>query len=205
MVKREIWIYIEGAERGVASNRLREGFRKFLDSLYLLAQQKGIKFHPPVMCGSGVETYKDFQTGLQANGQAINILLVDAEKPVQPNIDPWRHLNFGSCGLDDSYCHLMAQTMEAWFVADKNALADFYQQGFNQSALPQNPRVEDVPKKDLLDGLRKATAKTQKKKPYHKTIHAPEILKRLDVAKVRQAAPHCERLFKTLTEKMTEL
>lgn len=200
-MKREIWIYIEGAGRGPGATYLREGFRRFFDSLYLLAQRSGIKFHPPVMCGSGVEAYKDFQTGVRANKQAINILLVDAERPVQDNAGPWDHLKCDSLGLDDSHCHLMAQTMEAWLIADKDALADFYQKGFNRNALPLNPRVEEILKNDLFDGLRNATAKTQKGR-YHKTQHAPEILKRLDVAKVRQAAPHCERLFKTLTEKM---
>lgn len=201
-MKREILIYIEGAEKGPAANRLRTGFRAFLAPLYELAQQKGIKLHPPIMCGSGIEAYKDFQTGLRSNKQAINILLVDAEKPVTENISAWGHLNCDSLGLDDSHCHLMVQTMEAWLIADKVALAEFYQQGFNQNALPQNPRVEEVSKTDLLDGLRRATEKTSKGR-YHKTIHAPEILKRLDVAKVRQAASHCERLFQTLTEKMS--
>lgn len=200
-MKKEIWIYIEGAGKGPAANRLRTGFRAFLNPLYELAQQKGIKFHPPIMCGSGVEAYKDFQTGLRSNNQAINILLVDAEKPVTEN-SAWIHLKWDSLGLDDSHCHLMAQAMEAWLVADKDALSDFYKQGFNQNALPQNPRVEEIPKADLFDGLRRATEKTSKWQ-YHKTIHAPEILKRLDVGKVRQAAPHCERLFKTLTEKMS--
>lgn len=200
-MKTEIWIYIEGAEKGAAANRLRSGFRKFLDPAYELAQQKGIKFHPPVMCGSGVEAYKDFQTGLCSNKQAINILLVDAEKPVA-DVSTWAHLKWDSLGLDDSHCHLMAQTMEAWLVADQTALADFYKQNFKPNALPQNPCVEEIPKADLFDGLHRATEKTAKGR-YHKTIHAPEILKRLNVAKVRQAAPHCDRLFKTLTEKMS--
>ncbi|MBL8189287.1 MAG: DUF4276 family protein [Acidobacteria bacterium] len=200
-MKKEIWIYIEGAEKGPAANRLRTGFRAFLAPLYELAQQKGIKFHPPIMCGSGVEAYKDFQTGLRSNKHAINILLVDSEKPVSENAGAWAHLNWDSLGLDDSHCHLMAQTMEAWLIADKSALADFYQQGFSPNALPQNPRVEEIPKADLLSGLHRATEKTSKGR-YHKTIHAPEILKRLDVAKVRQAAWYCDRLFQTLTEKM---
>ncbi len=195
-MKKEIWIYIEG------SKSLRTAFREFLKPLYELAREKGIKFHPPVMCGSGYEAYEDFKTGFQTNGLAINILLVDSEKPVAENVGTWTHLKWNSLGLDDSHCHLMAQTMEAWLIADKAALTDFYKQGFNQNALPQNPRVEEIPKTDLLDNLRRATEKASKGR-YHKTIHAPEILKRLDVAKVREAAPYCERLFQTLTEKMS--
>lgn len=202
MVKKEIRLYIEGAAKGSEASRLRTGFRGFLDSLYQLAQQNGFKFHPPITCGSGDEAYKDFKDACNRHKDAMIFLLVDAEKAVAENASPWKHLRCDSLGLDDLHCHLMAQTMEAWLIADKDALADFYQKGFNRTALPQNPRVEEISKKELFDGLRNATAKTQKGR-YHKTQHGPEILKRLDVAKVRQAAPYCERLFKTLTEKMS--
>ncbi len=200
-MKKEIRLYIEGAAKGGEAARLRQGFRVFLDSLYQLAQQKGFRFHTPITCGSGDEAYKDFKDARNRHKDALIFLLVDSEKAVGENVSPWTHLNWDSLGLDDSYCHLMAQTMEAWLVADKAALADFYKQGFNQNALPQSLRVEEIPKADLFDGLRRATEKTSKGR-YHKTIHAPEILKLLDVAKVRKAARHCERLFQTLTEKM---
>ncbi len=200
-MKKEIRLYIEGAAKGSEAAKLRAGFRVFLDSLYQLAQQKGFRFHPPITCGSGDEAYQDFKDARNRHKEAMIFLLVDAEKAVGENVTPWAHLKWDSLGLDDSHCHLMAQTMESWLIADKVALADFYKQGFNPNALPQNPRIEEIPKTDLFDGLHRATEKTSKGR-YHKTIHAPEILKRLDVAKVRQAAPHCERLFQTLTEKM---
>lgn len=202
MVKKEIRLYIEGAAKSSEAAQLRAGFRVFLDSLYQLAQHSGFKFHPPITCGSGDEAYKDFKDACNRHKDAMIFLLVDAEKAVAENVSPWAHLNCDSLGLDDSHCHLMAQAMEAWLIADKDALASFYQKDFNRNSLPQNPRVEEIPKNDLLDGLRNATAKTQKGR-YHKTQHAPEILKRLDVGKVRQAAPHCDRLFKILMEKMS--
>lgn len=201
-MKKEVRLYIEGAATSAEAAKLRAGFRVFLDSLYQLAQQKGFRFHPPITCGGGDEAYKDFKSACNRHKDAMIFLLVDAEKTVLEGVGPWAHLKCDSLGLDDSHCHLMAQTMEAWLIADKEALADFYQKDFNRNALPQNPRVEEIPKKDLFDGLRNATAKTTKGR-YHKTQHAPEILKRLNVAKVRKAAPHCDRLFQTLTEKMT--
>jgi hypothetical protein len=202
MVKKEIRIYIEGVERGIEAARMREGFRKFLDQLYQLAQQNGFRFHPPVLCGSGQNAYKEFKVALKRNKGAVNFLLVDSEGPVADGASPWAHLNCDSFGLDDSHCHLMAQAMEAWLVADPKALKDFYEKDFNEKALPANPQVEQIPKKDLFDGLHNATAKTKKGK-YHKTRHAPEILKRLDVDRVCKAAPYCERLFKTLTATMS--
>lgn len=201
-MKKEIRLYIEGAAKSSEAARLREGFRVFLDPLYQLARQKGFRFHQPITCASGLEAYEEFKVARKVHKDAILFLLVDSETPIVDNTAPWAHLKWDPLGLDDLHCHLMAQSMEAWLVADKVALADFYKQGFNQNALPQNPHVEEIPKKDLIDGLRKATAKTQKKKPYHKTEHAPEILKRLNVKTVCDAAPHCKRLFDTLTEKM---
>lgn len=201
-MKKEIRLYIEGAAKGSEAVRLREGLRTFLDSLYRIAQQNGFRFHPPITCSNGAGTYEDFKDACSRHKDAMIFLLVDAESAVAEGANPWTHLKCDSLGLDDSHCHLMAQTMEAWLIADKEALADFYQKDFNRNALPQNPRVEEIPKKDLFDGLRNATAKTTKGR-YHKTQHAPEILKRLNVAKVRKAAPHCDRLFQTLTEKMT--
>ena len=203
MVKREIRIYIEGAERGSQAVRMREGFRTFLDSLYQLAQQRGFRFHPPVMCGSGENAYKEFKAALKRNKHAINFLLVDAEGPVAKNISPWAHLKWGSLGLDDSHCHLMVQAMEAWLLADKEALKRYYDdRDFNEKSLPANPQVEQIPKNDLFAGLEHATAKTRKGK-YHKTRHAPEVLKRLDVGTVCRAAPYCDRLFKTIESKMS--
>jgi Domain of unknown function (DUF4276) len=199
-VKKEIRIYVEGAERGKEEARLREGFRKFLDELYQSARQNGFRFHPPIMCGSGSDAYMDFKKAVRRNRDALNFLLVDSQKPVSDGDGPWAHLNCDSLGLDDSNCHLMAQAMEAWLIADMEALKEVYGKGFNENALPKSP-VEHIAVKDLIDSLKKATANTQKGK-YHKTRHAPEILKKLNVTKVRQAAPYCDRLFKTLAEKL---
>jgi hypothetical protein len=101
-LKKEIRIYIEGAERGKEEARLREGFRTFLDELYQLARQKGFRFHPPIMCGASNDAYRDFKKAIRSNRDALNFLLVDSEKPVAENVGPWTHLNCDSLGLDDS-------------------------------------------------------------------------------------------------------
>jgi hypothetical protein len=99
----------------------------------------------------------------------------------------------------------MVQTMETWFIADINALMTFYGQGFREdkihSALTRYTNVEQVSKATVQVMLAAATRPTERGK-YHKTNHAPKLLELLDVSKVRQASPYCDRLFTKLQEKM---
>jgi len=88
--------------------------------------------------------------------------------------------------------------MEAWLIADPDALARFYGADFRRTAIPDNPNVEEIDKAQLLSDLKTATRDTTKGE-YHKTRHAPQILGELDASQVRSAAPHCERLFSTLS------
>jgi hypothetical protein len=97
----------------------------------------------------------------------------------------------------------MVQVMESWFLADPEALTRYYREGFAINALKKNPKVEEIPKDDVLKCLKQATRKT-KKRAYHKTGHAPGILELLDSNKVRKAAPHCDRLFQDLLAKIAE-
>jgi hypothetical protein len=52
-----------------------------------------------------------------------------------------------------------------------------------------------------MAALTKATRATQKGE-YHKMRHSPLILERLDPAKVRARAPHCDRLWTTIEAKL---
>ena len=89
---------------------------------------------------------------------------------------------------------LMVEVMESWFLADRQALQTYYGSEFHSQALPQNPRVEEITKRDVLEGLKKATSST-KKGAYHKTRHAPSLLEKLKPAMVRKAAPHADRFW----------
>jgi Domain of unknown function (DUF4276) len=103
--------------------------------------------------------------------------------------------------ISAEHYHLMVQMMEAWLVADRDALSRFYGQGFNASAIPRNPNVEQIGKQDLESALKEATRHTAKGE-YHKIHHGPKILSQLNVARVRQAATHCSRLFMTLADRI---
>jgi hypothetical protein len=95
----------------------------------------------------------------------------------------------------------MVQIMEARFLADQEALHAYYGSDLQANALPPNPRVEAIPKADVLRGLKAATVRSTKG-GYHKGAHAARILERLDPSRVRQGAHHCERLV-TLLLQMT--
>jgi hypothetical protein len=91
----------------------------------------------------------------------------------------------------------MVQCMEAWFLTDKAMLAQYYGEGFKQSALPPNPRIEEIPKGDVLHGLERATVETSKK-AYHKTRQGFDILERLDPDAVQEGSPFVAAFFEAL-------
>ena len=199
----EIRVYVEGGGDGKETKaRLRQGFSGFLRDLVDAVRSRRIKWQI-VACGSRQQTFSNFMTALETHVDAFNVLLVDAEGPV--NGAPWKHLQerdgWNSSSIDDEHCHLMVQKMEAWFIADLDALRQFYGQGFRDGAIPKNPNVEQIDGNALVSTLKEATRNTSKGE-YHKTWHAPKLLEQLDASKVRRAAAHCDRLFTTLLKKM---
>ena len=92
----------------------------------------------------------------------------------------------------------MVQCMEAWFLADREVVADYYGEGFNRNALPGQQDIEQIAKADVARALENATRNTRTKGQYHKTRHGFELLARIDPAKVRRASKHADRLCETL-------
>jgi len=195
---REIRIYFEG------HRRLRSGFHAFLQRVIEKARGHNIRFR--LVPGEG-QVVRRFLAAVRSNGRAFSILLIDSEGPAPSDArDVVRHRGNWQPSRDVSQdeVHLMVQLMEAWFLADRPALEAYYRQGFRPKRLPGDPtNVEAVPKDDVIEGLEAATQDTQKGK-YHKTRHAPDLLAAVDVAAVRQAAPHCDRLFRALERAITQ-
>ncbi len=202
----EIRIYVEGGgdqRSGKAS--VQEGFSKFLSSLKERARERHILLYV-VACGSRQSAFDAFDIALRQHRDAFNVLLVDAEGPVSQS--PWKHLrdrdHWSIQGIPDAHCHLMVHVMEAWAIADLETLRRFYGPGFNQKSIPGQEDVESIPKADLERALVRATRNTQKGE-YHKIRHGPKILALADVSKVRNRARHCDRMFKTLSNKIGEM
>ena len=203
MVK-EIRIYVEG---GGDSNKtwtvIRRGFSIFLKDLREIADKNKIDFYI-IPCGPRGTAKNDFFTALESNPDAFNVLLVDSESPVDK--EPWKHLldqdGWKLDEIHDEQCHLMVQVMESWLIADIEALKKYYGQKFAEINIPDNTKVEEISKDEVFSALMLAVENTDKGR--YKKMHGLEILGLINVNRVRKAAPHCDRLFKTLTDKMSE-
>ena len=87
--------------------------------------------------------------------------------------------------------------MESWFLADRRTLKTFYGPRFHENSVPSNPRVEQIAKADVLNGLARATRNTSKG-PYDKGPTSFAILAEVDPSKVEGSAPHAKRFLDIL-------
>ena len=195
---RGIQLFIEGGGKGKnASVFLRTGFGAFLSELREAARAVHLPWDI-FLSGSRGETFKDFQRACRLEQDRINILLVDSEGPVRASQrEHLRQADKWKVDQPEEQIHLMVQAMEAWLLADVEALRAFYGQGFQESAIPVMQDVEQIDKAALVPALERASRRTQKG-PYHKMRHAGRLLARIDPERVRLRAQHCERLFRTL-------
>jgi hypothetical protein len=193
-----IRIYVEGGgDHRNTFKACRSGFAQFFAKLAL----PGVR--PKVIpAGSRKAAFDDFCTALTAHMGEFILLLVDSEEAVVHGTQPWAHLRVRDGwdrpnGATDEQAHLMVQCMEAWFLADKEALTEYYGQGFLVNSLPGQANVEIIRKRDVVNALDHASRNTQKE-TYHKTRHGFDLLGRIDPAKVRRASAHADRLFEAL-------
>ena len=156
----------------------RRGFQELFEKLGLPANRLSV-----IACGSRFQTFNDFRKALRQQPDDFVILLVDSEGPVEAP-GAWAHLHARDgwprpAGTVEDQAHLMVQCMEAWFLADREALTEFYGQGFLAGSLPGQPNIEQIPKRSLLPALKHASKQTTKG-PYHKTRHAFALLARIN-------------------------
>ena len=197
----KIKVYVEGGGDGKSlRTKCREGFSSFFAKASLAGRMPQV-----VACGGRESAFDKFCTALGSRkAEEFIVLLVDSEDPVAEGSGPWLHLSTRDHWTKpdeatDENAHLMVQCMEAWFLADKDRLAEYFGQGFNRNALPGRPEIEDVAKRDVLEGLKRATRQC-KKDEYGKGRHSFDILERIDPAQVMVASPHASRLIETLRQ-----
>ncbi len=88
----------------------------------------------------------------------------------------------------------MVQLMETWFLADRQALANYFGTGFRISSLPARENIEEIPKHDIVRGLLNAS-KDSRKGEYHKGKHSFRLLETLDPSTLEAASPWAKRFF----------
>ena len=95
----------------------------------------------------------------------------------------------------------MVQAMEAWFVADPQALIDHFGRDFNVNALPNPSEAESVPPAKLVDALSAGLDHgKRRKRPYLKVGDGAALLKRINSEKVSRHCPHFRRLANYLAD-----
>jgi hypothetical protein len=199
----EIAIYLEGGgNSGETKAALRLGMSAFLKPLVDLARQRRCRWSI-TSCGGRAQAWDAFRDALEKEPEKFNLLLVDSEAAVTAS--PCAHLQhrdgWNFRGAEEDQAHLMAQCMETWLVADPEALADFYDQGFNRNALPRRINLEDEPKTQIYAALESATRQTQKG-IYSKITHASQLLKRVSQEKAKSRCHHCDRLFRVVAARI---
>jgi hypothetical protein len=158
-----------------------------------------------VACGGRQQAFDRFNTAVQNSRTGeICVLLVDAEGQITAGT-PIEHLricdNWNFPPLQNHRVFLMVQAMEAWFLADREVLAAFYDGGFMANSLPgSSVNIEAVPKNDLEPKLKHATKQSKTKGEYHKTRHGFDLLGKIDPAKVEKASPHAASFHQFLRD-----
>ena len=189
-------VHVEGGgDRHETRARCRQGFSEFFRKAGL--SQRSVRV---VADGPRSQAYKRFKADVERSSDFF-VLLVDSEAPVKTS-NTWDHLRIQDgwvrpAGSADDDAYLMVQCMEAWLVADPQALADYFGAGFRSRAIPRRNNVEGMAVKDLLSELR-AASRGSSKGSYDKGKHSFALLAKVDPKLVAGASPHAKRLIDAL-------
>ena len=188
-------IIVEG---GGPDAPFREGFKSFF-----------LKFVPPTVDGqvvdlaivrgsNGEEAVKKFAQHRKLYPDALIVLLMDSEGPVPATTSVWPFLtNRGGIvkpdWADETNLYLMVQCVEAWIVADPDALSSHYKSNLNPNKLPKRTKLEEEPKAEIQRKLKLATGGR------YKHSDCADLIGLVGPAHIRKL-PHGQRLTKLLVE-----
>ena len=142
-----------------------------------------------IPCGSRAKTIDRFAKA--AGALPSSILMIDSEGE---GLNALAGRLSTETSLPNSRFFFMVELMEAWFLADRQTLGNYFGRGFRPNRLPGNPSVEMIPKQDVLNGLNNAT-RDSGKGPYKKGTHDGWLLSRLDPSTVYRSCPNFRRLI----------
>lgn len=174
-------LYVEGGgdNNHALAAQCRQAFAEFF-------QKAGVQKRPRVIaCGGRSQALKYFRGAIKSDESPL--VLIDSEGPAP--------------AMPDANTFYMVQAMEAWFHADRQTLEEYFGGSFKSTALSRRANVEEIPKAELFDGLKRATRDCQKGE-YSKGQHSFDILGRIDPSKVSAASAHAEHLLIVLRRTM---
>ena len=189
-------IYVEGGPKGTHADGLRRFKNGFKQHLARLDPRLNTLDVSP--CGSTEETIRDFARAVREHKlDCIVALLVDADAPVTaqtPAIHLQSKLDSARVPPDArGNIFLMVQCMEAWLVTDAAALEKCFGSKLRTDALPKNPDIEAVSKRDVFAALDAAVKLTSAER-YHKVKHGAKILANLNPGLVGNRSRHAKSL-----------
>lgn len=190
-----VQVYVEGGgptRGGDLADECRRGFSSLFEKA--IGRRIGI-----TACGSRNQAYDLFAIAVRQHKYDLAILLVDSEETVSAK-DPWTHLHHRDTWEPlDSPAHLMVVCMEAWLLADSEALRAHFGKAFDAEKIQKWPKLWEVNKGALYDALKAATKGRDAKKggPYDKGRDSFKVLARVDPKKL-EACPHARSLFAEL-------
>lgn len=197
----KVKLYIEGGGSGPVQDTLfRAGWAAFFEKAGL---GKIRKMPSTFRGGSREQTFDAYKRAVQTRRpDELPILLVDSEDILVDGLSGWDHLAARDGwqrprGAGDEDAFLMVACMEAWFVADREALSKFFVDCWRAKALPQWPDLERVEKGNLLQALARATNDGAVKR-YSKGRTSFELLKVIDPGIVQQRCPSARKLIERL-------
>lgn len=198
-------LIIEGGA-GKDSVALQIELRKAFNQLL---KKSGLTSMPRIVAAGGrTQAYDQYKNLIERYQNAV--LLVDSEKEVADkyNEKPWDFLkSFESWDwlekLDDRSCHLMTQCMEAWFIADKNSLIEYYGNNFLGKSLPRKD-IEKISKDSIEKILDHAASNCAPKKGYDKGRDSFKILSKVNPVVLRNSSAWADRFFTILQEIMSK-
>jgi hypothetical protein len=195
-------LYVEGGPVGADA----EGVRRFRTALkrHFERLDPRLKALELVARGSTDQTIKSYAEGVrQHSGDCRVALLVDSDAAVTAS-SPAQHL---ASKLDSANVprdaraniFLMVQCMESWLVTDASAFVKCYGTKTRAPKLPQNPDIEAVPKRDVLEAL-ESMAKSTPNGHYHKIRDGARILAELRPEVVAKRSKHARSLHEFLCQ-----
>jgi hypothetical protein len=188
-----VHVYVEGggpARGGDLAGECRKGFSALLEKA--TGRKVGI-----TACGGRNQAYAAFATAVRQRKYDLAVLLVDSEEVVRAK-DPWAHLEQrDKWARLEAPVHLMVVCMEAWLLADHEALRGHFGAAFDDGKIPKWPKLWEIDKDTLNRALDDATKGRKKGGAYDKGRDSFKILERVDPAKIERC-PHAQALFARL-------